>query len=34
LHGAIRLTVLFEHGQLAHVEHAMRECGGLSVEVF
>lgn len=34
LHGAIRLTVLFEHEHLAHVEHALRDCGGLDVEAF
>jgi len=34
LHGAIRLTVLFEHEHVAHVEHALREYGGLNVEAF
>lgn len=34
LHGAIRLTVLFEHEQSPHVEQALRECGGLAVEEF
>lgn len=32
LHGAIRLTVLFEHEHLDQVENALRECGGLDVE--
>ena len=34
LHGAIRVTVLFEHEHLALVEQALRECGGLQVEEF
>ena len=34
LHGAIGVTVLFEHKHLAHVEQVLKECGGLEVGEF